>query len=100
MLPDLSNVYGVIYSPLSKEEIAKSFGKVGWNVRKADWINWEITNDFSELIIEGDKEILIHGPVSVDSFEIFVAKMKEIKLKFSLELYDEQENLISEVNNE
>jgi hypothetical protein len=99
MLPESSNVYGVIYSSYSKEEIAKKIGKSGWNVRKASWFDWELMNDFSELIIDGDKEILIHGSVSPDYFDTMANKMKEIELQFSLELYDEKGSLISEVKN-
>jgi hypothetical protein len=97
MVPESSNVYGVIYSNHSKEEIAKKIGKAGWNIRKVSWFDWELINDFSELIIDGDEEILIHGSVFPDHFDTFANKMKEIELQFSLELYDEKGNLISEV---
>lgn len=97
MLPESSIVYGIIYSNLSKEEIAKRFEKIGWKICKAAWFDWEIINDYSELIIEGDDEILIHGPLDPDFFYALVNKMKEIELQFSLELYDENKKLLLEV---
>jgi hypothetical protein len=99
MLPESSNVYGIIYSTYSKEEIVNRISKAGWNVNKASWFDWELTNDFSELIIDGDEEILIHGCVSTDYFNTLANILKEIELQFSLELYDEKGNLISEVKN-
>ena len=51
------------------------------------------------MIIEGNDEILIHGSVSSDSFTILVNKMKEVDLQFSLELYDEANELITVVDN-
>ncbi len=99
MLPESSNVYGVIYSSYSKEKIAKKIGEAGWNVSKASWFDWELINDFSELIIDGNEEVLIHGCVSTNYFNTLANKMKETELQFSLELYDEKGNLISEIKN-
>lgn len=98
MLPESTNVYGVIYSTLSKNEIANRFGQLDWRVSKSSWFDWEITNDYSELIIEGDEEILIHGAVSPGSFTLLVNTMKEIGLQFSVELYDEAHELITMVD--
>ena len=97
MIPIGTNVYGVIYSSNSKEEIVKKFGAHCWQISKASWFDWEKTNDFSELIIDGDNEILIHGPVSPDHFNSLTEKMKEMKLSFSLELYDDNQNLVIEI---
>lgn len=97
MLPESSNVFGIIYSNLAKEEIAKRFEKIGWRIGKSSWFDWEIMNDYSELIIEGDGEILIHGQLDPDFFYTLIDKMKEIELQFSLELYDENKKLLSEV---
>jgi hypothetical protein len=97
MLPELTNVYGIIYSNLTKEEIAKKFEMLGWEIQKASWFDWMITNEFTELIIDGDKEILIHGPVAPNYFNTLTQKMKELGLRFSLELYNEDKVLITEV---
>jgi hypothetical protein len=99
MIPNGTNMYGIIYSSSSKEEIAKKFGAHGWWVTKASWVDWEITNDFSDLIIEGDDEILIHGLVSPEHFRKLIEKMKEMELSFSLELYDDHKNLVEEIKN-
>ena len=99
MIPNGTNVYGIIFSSLSKEEIARKFSTSGWVIWKASWVDWEITNEFSELIIEGDNEILIHGPVSPDYFNTLTEKMKEMGLKFSMELYDENKKLVIEIKN-
>ena len=99
MIPNGTNVHGIIYSSLSKEEITKKFSTNGWMIWKASWYDWEITNDFADLILEGDKELLIHGPVSPDYFNTLAEKMKEIGLSFSLELYDENQNLITVIKN-
>ena len=99
MIPNGTNVYGIIFSSLSKEEITRKFSTSGWETWKATWVDWEITNEFSELIIEGDNEILIHGPVSPDYFNTLTEKMKEMGLKFSMELYDENQKLVIEIKN-
>jgi hypothetical protein len=99
MIPTGTNVYGIIDSSLSKEEITKKFSAHGWRISKASWFDWEITNDFAELILEGNEQLLIHGPVSPDYFNTLAEKMKEIELSFSLELYDENQNLVTVIKN-
>ena len=96
-LPDGSNMYGIINSTLSKEEIARKFGKIGWRISKAAWYDWELINDKSELIIDGDNEILIHGLIVPDYFDEFVESLKTIELKCSLELYDENQQLMKNI---
>lgn len=99
MIPDGSNVFGIIHSPDLKEEVVKKFEAYGWMSWKAGWVDWEIKNDYSEFVIEGDKEILIHGPVATDHFDILIEKMKEMGLIFSMEFYDDNENMVMEVKN-
>ena len=45
------NVYGSFNG--AKDVVVSAFSEVGWKSRKFTWDDYEIENDWSELIVEG-----------------------------------------------
>ena len=61
-LPDGSNFFSALHTCLSREQVAGLYGALGWQVRKCSWVDYEITSDWAELVIEAESPILMHGP--------------------------------------
>jgi hypothetical protein len=62
--PNFANFYSTLETALSKKQIADLYGAIGWHVRKCTYVDYEITSDWAELIIEADSPILMHGAVA------------------------------------
>ena len=70
----------------------------GRKSRKCTWTAFEVECDWAEVVIEGEHPILIHGSVVniEENWRTIANFLKEHNLGFSLECYDENENLIHE----
>ena len=73
----------------TKEEIAYCFKTIGADVRKSSWTDFEITDKNYEFEIIGEKEILITGEINLNYFDTFIEDLKDLDLKFTMELYEE-----------
>jgi len=63
-LPDTSNFYSSLHCGLSREQVARLFGALGWRVSKCSWTDFEVKCPWAELVIEGESTILMHGLVA------------------------------------
>jgi hypothetical protein len=65
------------------------YGAIGWNVRKCSWTDYEVSNDWSELVIESETPILMHGMVAdlPTRVEELVAPLRAACVSFSAECY-------------
>lgn len=96
-----SSIAGTV-SLLGAEEAAAILRRAGWSVRKAGFHEFEIRGEDFELYIESASPVLIHGP-SVDPESIAIklaAAFRDAGARFSFELYDPKQNLISVVADE
>ena len=41
-LPDTSNFYAALHTPLAREQVAGLYGALGWRVRKWTWTDYEM----------------------------------------------------------
>lgn len=57
-LPEGNNFYAS-FSGISRVTIKEAFIKNGWNWSKAGWTDYELTNEWSELILQGEE----HSPL-------------------------------------
>ena len=64
MIPDESNFFASLDTTLTRAKVARLYGAVGWHVRKCSWVDYEITSDWAELVIEAESPILMHGVVA------------------------------------
>jgi len=100
-IPDKNNLYGIISNIESKRALADMFGASGWRVGKANWTDFEVMIDWGEIIIESDEyDLLINGVVDPEMFDEFRKLLDSFGVKYVLELYDENGNLIKEVKTE
>jgi hypothetical protein len=98
-LPDGSNFFSALDTPLSREEIAGLYGARGWRVRKCSWVDYEVISDWAELVIEAESPILMHGPVAdlPARAEELVAPLREAGVSFTAECYGPDRELLLEL---
>jgi hypothetical protein len=63
-IPDKPNFFSTIGVGFTRQQIAELYREAGWQVRKCGWTDYEIKNDYAELILEGESPVLLHGSVS------------------------------------
>ena len=95
----MNSLYGLIFDKISKQSVAKKFKEVGWNVRKSGFYSYEINSDWAELNIDGENEILLNGEIDLEHFEELEKLIISFDFKYSLELYDNENQLIKTVAN-
>jgi hypothetical protein len=94
-IPNQNNLYGTIFDIESKKMLADKFVANGWSIRKSTWTDFEVGSDWSEIVIENeDQNPLINGAIDPTMFDNFQLFLDPLKIKYSLELYDEQGTLI------
>ncbi|MEO6253811.1 MAG: hypothetical protein ABIO79_10920 [Ferruginibacter sp.] len=96
------NNFYASFSNVDKEYIKKAFEKEGWNLRKASWTDYELSNRWSELILEGENDSpLLNGAIYFcqENLEILDKIFMSLKGEFQYEFYDENKNLILQKNN-
>jgi hypothetical protein len=96
-IPGYNNLYGTIFNVKSKKALADMFESKGWSVRNSSWTDFEVRTDWGELTIESeDKNPLINGTIDPMMFDQLKQILNSFNVVYSLELYDEQKNLIKE----
>ena len=88
-IPDGSNFFSSLHTALSREQVARLYGALGWQVRKCSWVDYEVFSDWAELVIEAESPILMHGPVAdlPDRAEELVAPLRAAGVAFTAECY-------------
>jgi len=100
-IPNQNNLYGTIFDIESKRILADMFGANGWSVRKSTWTDFEIRTEWSQIVIENeDQNPLINGVIDPTMFDSFCLLLDSLKIKYSIELYDNQGRLIKEEKSE
>ena len=95
----MSNLYGLIFGKITKQSVAQKFKENGWEIRKSGFNEYEIKSEWSELNLEGENEILINGDIDFENFDKLEKLFSKLDLKYSLEIYDNQGELIKTVAN-
>lgn len=93
-----NNLYGRFNG--NKKDTAIEFGKNGWNKRKCTWVDYEIENTWSDLIIEGDEpECLLNGYIddTESHLDEIIQIISRLSSKWSFEIYNSQNKLIKKV---
>ncbi|MCC7055744.1 MAG: hypothetical protein IT355_20920 [Gemmatimonadaceae bacterium] len=63
-LPDGTNFFAVLVTPLTRPQVAALFADHGWRVRHASRSSYMVRTDWCELVLEGAQPFLLHGPVA------------------------------------
>lgn len=96
------NNFYASFIDVNKLRIKEVFEKNGWDCRKAGWVDYELTNSWSELTLEGEEnEPLLNGMISFNqnSIKILDKIFTGLGGHFIYELYDNQKNLTLEKKN-
>jgi hypothetical protein len=88
-MPDSSNFFILLHTPLSREKVAGLYEALGWQVRKCSWVDYEVISDWAELVIEAEGPILMHGSVAdlPSRAEELVAPLRAAGVSFTAECY-------------
>ena len=99
MIADTTNFYARVDGALSRREVADLYASAGWSMRKCGWDEFEVRCATGELVIESERPILVHGPVSeiASNVDRVVEPLRSAKLAFSAECYDDDRRLIRTV---
>jgi len=95
----MNSLYGLIFDEISKQSLAKKFKQIGWDVRKSGFYSYEIKSEWAELNIDGENEILLNGEINLEHFYELENLIISFNLKYSLEIYDSENELIKTVAN-
>jgi hypothetical protein len=101
-LPKQNNFYSS-FRGVSKVKVKEVLEKNGWSSRNCSWTDYELTNDWSELVLEGDdEEPLLNGAVVyIDkSIETLDKIFKTLGGYFIYEFNDDNKNLVLEKRND
>jgi hypothetical protein len=93
------HLFAVLDASLSKQRIAEHFGLEGWSVRKCSWFDYEVRGPWAELVLEGESEVLLHGPIAnahVHANEI-LSPLRTAGVGFKAEFYDAKHTILFEV---
>jgi hypothetical protein len=92
------SVYSVLDTALSLEQIADLFGSLGWWIRKWSWTGHEMRCPWAELYLDGEGEILMHGPIAdplIHAEELFTP-LRSAGVRFWGEFYGPKSELLQE----
>ena len=101
-LPEGNNFY-VAFKAASKHQIREAFISYGWKYRKVSWEDFELENDWSELVLHGNVNeplmagAVIFNPPNVEKLDTVFAS---IGGNYQYEFYDDQKKLLLEKKNE
>jgi hypothetical protein len=97
-LSEKNNFYST-FRDVSKMRVKEVFENNGWLVRKSNWGDFELANNWSELTLEGDdEEPLLNGTVVYNKtyLEILDKTLNALNGHFDYEFYDDEKNLLLE----
>jgi hypothetical protein len=95
-MPERSNFYAS-FNNINKHKIKETFELFGWTSRKESWTDFELTNDWAKLVLDGaDNEPLLHGIVAFnsDTIKVFDEIFNTLRVQYTYEFYDSQKSLI------
>ncbi|MFF3619336.1 hypothetical protein [Streptomyces sp. NPDC002467] len=93
-----NNVCGGLADAPSPSLVADRFIGAGWSSRPASWESYEVETDWCRIEVdptEGDT--LLNGVVDPQRFDDLAALLTRFGLRFSLELYDEEGELLRNI---
>ncbi len=97
-MPNSNNLYGSFDGGKSKYEIALFFYNNGWNIRKSSFYDFEIENEWAEFEINGENnKPLLKGMIDINYFNHLIEELNLLEIKYSLELYNDKQELIKEI---
>jgi hypothetical protein len=97
-IPDGSNFFASLHTPLSRRQVAELFAPLRWRARRRGWADYEVICPFAELVIEAESSILLHGPIADvwENAEHVLVTLRDAGVAYTAESYDEGGRLLRE----
>jgi hypothetical protein len=97
-IPDALDLYVAIGCGLSRRRVARLYQRLGWDVRKSGWAEYELRSPIAELELQAQSPVLLHGTVAGDleTVERVLAPLREAGAVFTGECYGGAGKLIRE----
>ncbi|MFF1779788.1 hypothetical protein [Streptomyces virginiae] len=93
-----NNVCGGLTGAPSASLVAQRFVEAGWSSRSASWESYEVETSWCRVELEAtDGRTLLNGVVDPDRFVDLAALLTRFGLRFSIELYDDDGELLREI---
>lgn len=97
-IDDWLHVFSSLDTKLTREEIAALYGARGWSVRKSSQLDYEVSCDWCELVIEAESPVLMHGVLAdLTRAEEMVGPLRRGGISFVAEWYSQDHTLLREL---
>lgn len=94
-LPECSNLFGRLVTGFNKADIAQWYVAEGWQSRASSWTDFELSTPWATLVLEGTRDILLHGCVLPERIQEVLAPLQRRGIAYEIEHYDEDESLLA-----
>ncbi len=93
-------IHSVLNTDLSQQQVADLFRTHGWKISKWSWTGHEIQSPWAELYLDGEGEILMHGPIAepIAHAEELFAPLRLAGVRYWGEFYGADNELLQEFN--
>ncbi|MEV5368326.1 hypothetical protein AB0N12_03070 [Streptomyces albogriseolus] len=97
-----NNVCGVLHSHRDAAAMAERFERLGWRSRSSSWHGYEVGTTWCEVELDpiDGQDVLLNGVADPSRFDDLAALLTRCGATFTLELYDENDNLLRETRRE
>ncbi|MGC5233053.1 hypothetical protein [Streptomyces albogriseolus] len=97
-----NNVCGVLHGHREAASMAERFERLGWRSRSSSWCGYEVGTTWCEVELEAvdGQDVLLNGVVDPSRFDDLAALLDRFGLTYTLELYDEDVDLLRETRRE
>jgi hypothetical protein len=97
-IPNALDLCIAIFGGLGRRRVAQLYQRLGWEVRKSGWTEYEMRSSVAELEVQAESPVLLHGLVwgDLDTVESVLAPLREARAVFEGECYDGSGKLLKE----
>jgi hypothetical protein len=92
-------VHAALPQVAAPSEVAATFARAGWSLRKSAWDEYEVAQSWAELrVFAGHGWSLLAGAVLPDRIDELAGVLRELGLHCTVEVYDQQGDLVRTVD--
>ncbi|MFD5658644.1 hypothetical protein [Streptomyces hirsutus] len=94
-----NNVCGVLRGCRDASGVAQHFVRAGWSSRSSSWHGYEVETGWCQLEVDPVEgpDVLLNGVVDPQRFDELGGLLHRFGLRYSLELYEEDNTLVREI---
>ncbi|MEU6706497.1 hypothetical protein [Streptomyces wuyuanensis] len=95
-----NNVCGTVRGCRDASVVAEHFERAGWRSRSSSWYGCEVETSWCQVEIDPveNSDLLLNGVVDPQRFHELAGLLDRFGLRYSLELYDEDDGLVREIH--